>query len=289
MRRSNIQGFISHLKRYGKHKKSNDEQSDSAINRKLSSLKSLFNWLYREEYPEDRNRTLIEYNVMAKIEIKSKRSTPVAVRVRMKPKTIGSNDITEFIEFVYEGYKSVCKHKLQVKAHELNRTRDTALIALALGSGIRLSEIINLDLDMIDRKDRQLLISRKGNKEDAPYFSKEALGWLEKYLEIRESYYKPQKNEKALFLAISTGDSNGSRMHWRTFQDIVKKYGKAYGKPGLTPHGLRHSFASKYIENPDSTLPSLQTQLGHSAITTTQTYTHTSEEQQKAAVDRVTR
>ncbi|CCF16479.1 phage integrase family protein [Brevibacillus laterosporus GI-9] len=133
------------------------------------------------------------------------------------------------------------------------------------------------------------MISRKGNKEDAPYFSKEALRWLEKYLEIRESCYKPQKNEKALFLAISCGDSNGSRMHWRTFQDIVKKYGKAYGKPGLTTHGLRHSFASKYIENPASTLPSLQTQLGHSAITTTQTYTHTSEEQQKAGVDRVTR
>ncbi|QIC05084.1 tyrosine-type recombinase/integrase [Brevibacillus sp. 7WMA2] len=59
--------------------------------------------------------------------------------------------------------------------------------------------------------------------------------------------------------------------------------------PGLTPHGLRHSFASKYIENQDSTLPPLQTQLGHSAITTTQTYTHTSEEQQKASIDCVTR
>ncbi|MDC0764918.1 tyrosine recombinase XerS [Brevibacillus sp. AG] len=289
LHRSNIQGFISHLKRYGKHKKSLDEQSQSAINRKLSSLKSLFNWLYKEDDPEDRNNTLLTYNVMGKIEITSKRATPAAVRARMKPKSIGTNDINDFIDFVYTGYRAVCTHKLQIQNHELNRERDAAMIALALGSGIRLSEIINLDIDQIDEKDRQLLINRKGNKEDAPFFSPEALYWIKRYLEIRESRYKPEKNDRALFLAKVTGQSNGKRIHWRTFQESVKKYGAAFGKPGLTVHGLRHSFASKFIEDPNSTLPSLQTQLGHSSITTTQTYTHTSEEQQRASVDRVTR
>ncbi|MDH4619846.1 tyrosine recombinase XerS [Brevibacillus sp. AY1] len=287
LHRTNIQGYISHLKRHGKHKKSSEEQSESAISRKLSSLKSLFNWLYKEEDPEDRNQTLLNYNVMAKIEITSKKSTPAAVRARMKPKSIGTNDITDFIDFVNSGYRSVCTHKLQLSNHDQNRERDTAMIALTLGSGIRLSELVNLNLDQIDKKDRQLLINRKGNKEDAPFFSIEALYWLEKYLEVREVRYIPDKNETALFL--SAGKTHGKRLHWRTFQEIVKKYGAAYGKPSLTVHGLRHSFASKYIEDPESTLPSLQTQLGHSSITTTQTYTHTSEDQQRSSVDRVTR
>jgi site-specific recombinase XerD len=116
------------------------------------------------------------------------------------------------------------------------------------------------------------------------YFRQEAVEDLKQYLALRETRYKAPKKEKALFLAIANGRPEGSRMTKRAIQEMVIKYAKRFGKPYLSVHKLRHSFATDYYIRND--LYKTQEQLGHASPETTQIYAHLTDKTMQEAIDR---
>jgi len=221
------------------------------ISRKLSSLRSLFHYL--SQIAEDENlNPLLRRNVMAKIPIK-RVHRPKDSAAKLEGKLLQEEEIAEFIEFVRSGYAAeVADNPRALAAHEQNRARDACIVSLVLHSGLRVSEVVNLNVDDLDLK--------------------------------RETRYRPGKKEKALFLAIANGKTEGSRMTKRAIQEMVVKYAKRFGKPNLSIHKLRHSFATDYYMRND--LYKTQEQLGHASPETTQIYAHLTDRTMAEAIDR---
>lgn len=261
--------------------------SRTTISRKLSSLRSLFHYLSQIAEDED-FYPLLKRNVMAKVTIK-RTHKPKDTAAKLEGKLLQEEEIWEFIDYVQHGYAhDIAKNKQALYHYELNKIRDTCIISLILNSGLRVSEVVNLNLDDIDLKKKLAYVLRKGSFEDefkSPvYFREEALEHLTAYLKIRESQYKPRKNEKALFLALANGKKEGSRMTKRAIQEMVIKYAKRFGKPSLSVHKLRHSFATDYYLRND--LYKTQEQLGHASIDTTQIYAHLTDKTMAEAIDK---
>ncbi len=157
--------------------------------------------------------------------------------------------------------------------------RDTLILELLYGSGLRVSELVGLDLrDLIlDGRgpgDDSLRVSGKGNKQRIVPLGKKARQALDHYLESRASFASPKGGEldaKALLL-----NRLGSRLGVRSVQNIVKRYGAlATGRADLHPHALRHTCATHMLEG-GADLRAIQEFLGHSSLSTTQRYTHVS-------------
>jgi site-specific recombinase XerD len=261
------------------------EYSDKTISRKISSLKSLFHYL--SALSEDENgESYLSRNVMAKIEIDEEEITPLARAHAIRSKILVDQEIHRFVDFVQHGYQAYCDTKRKREYYLQNRDRDTAIIALILSGGFRVSEIVNLNLSDIVLEKNQLKMVRKGKKEDAPFFSDWGKEYLVNYLQVRDKY-KPADGEEAVFLAVSPTKPYGHRIEVRTVQKLVKKYAQAFGIPHLSVHKLRHSFATQFLRiNPDP--HQLQAQLGHSKIETTMQYAHVLEDTLSEAVNRTT-
>lgn len=255
------------------------------VNRKLSALKSLFHYL--QNIAENDNLTpYLQRNVMAKVEFNEINDTPETVANKMEGNILTGVDYEKFRLFIAYDYGQNNKDNKKIHNFYLfNRERDTAIVSFILGSGLRLSEIINLNISDIDFNKCLVRVMRKGNKEQFVYFSKQAMVDLDQYLKIRETKYKVNQNTKALFISAPMGPKGTTRrMTARAVEKMIEKYAKAYGKPSLTVHKLRHSFASRY-HNQINDVPKLRRQLGHSSIQTTMIYTHIRNEDLKNAVD----
>lgn len=162
-------------------------------------------------------------------------------------------------------------------------SRDLAINKLFLYSGLRISELVNLNLDDINYEDQSIKFFGKGNKERYVPLHQEALTAIKDYLPDRNKITpKNQDARQALFLS-----NQRRRISVRTIQKMVKKYAKKAGVRNaskITPHKLRHTFASLLYQKTKD-LRVLQDLLGHSDISTTQIYTHTDKEQRKSAID----
>ncbi|MDP5276519.1 tyrosine recombinase XerS [Chengkuizengella axinellae] len=256
------------------------------IIRKLSSLRSLFHYL--SQIAEDENfYPLLKRNVMAKIEIK-RTNKAKEIANKLEGKLLQESEIIEFIEYVKEGYEyDIAKNKQALYFYKLNKIRDVCIISLILHSGLRVSEVVNLSLDDIDLKKQTVYVYRKGNHDESfktrVFFRKDAIENIEQYLTIRAIKYKAPKKEKALFLTIPNGANEGKVMSKRAIQEMVIKYAKRFGKPYLTVHKLRHSFATDYYLQND--LYKTQEQLGHASTDTTQIYAHLTDKTMEKAID----
>jgi site-specific recombinase XerD len=258
------------------------------IGRKLSSLRSLFHYLSQiaedeEYYP------LLKRNVMAKVSIK-RTGKAKDTAAKLAGKILIEEEIEEFIAFVAEEYGvRMEKNKQALFAYEQNRVRDTCLISLILRSGLRVAQVVNLDIGDYDLDKQIVYVFRKGDNDEtfkAPvYFRADAADSLRQYMALREDQYRPQRREKALFLALANGRTNGSRMTKRAIQQMVIKYARAFGKPYLSVHKLRHSFATDYYLRND--LYKTQEQLGHASPETTEVYAHLTDKTMREAIDRV--
>ncbi|MBL8232518.1 MAG: tyrosine recombinase XerC [Bryobacterales bacterium] len=153
------------------------------------------------------------------------------------------------------------------KLERPNVKRDVAIFELLYGSGLRVSELVGLDLTDIDRSERWLRVQGKGRKErQVPYGSKAAAA-LEAFLEVRNA--KP--GDATLFL-----NARGNRMSADSVRYIVKLYSKALaGDASLHPHSFRHAFAT-HLLSAGADLRAIQELLGHSQLSTTQKYTQVS-------------
>jgi site-specific recombinase XerD len=160
-----------------------------------------------------------------------------------------------------------------------NKERDFAIITLFLNCGMRLSELISINLSQI--KDDKLTVVGKGNKERTIYLNLAAKTALNEYLRVRPNDNLKDKN--ALFLS-----EQRKRISPRTVQYIVKKYIIAAGldPEKISPHKLRHTAATLMYQYGNVDIRSLQEILGHESVSTTEIYTHINKDQLKDAVNK---
>ncbi len=151
--------------------------------------------------------------------------------------------------------------------------RDTAICLLLSRTGIRVSELVGLNVDDVDFKAHSIRVLRKRNKPDIVFFDDEVSEWLTEYLEVR-GVMNPDPEEKAFFLVSMKGKSYGKRLSVRSVQMLVKKYAVA-GSPltgnRITPHKLRATYATNMLKETEN-LALVQAELNHESPTTTMMY-----------------
>jgi len=256
------------------------------VTRKLSSLRSLFHYL--SQIAEDEQfYPLLKRNVMAKVSIK-RTHKPKDTAAKLEGKLLQEQEIDEFLSYVQRDYENdIASNKQAMYSYQLNKVRDACIISLILHSGLRVSEVVNLNVEDIDLKKKLTYVFRKGKNDDTfktpVYFRQEAVDQLNAYMSIRDTAYHAPKREKALFLAVANGKKEGSRMTKRAIQEMVVKYAKRFGKPYLSVHKLRHSFATDYYLRND--IYKTQEQLGHASPETTQIYAHLTDRTMAEAID----
>ncbi len=158
--------------------------------------------------------------------------------------------------------------------------RDRAILELLFSSGLRVSELVKLDRDHINLKLREFTVRGKGQKDRPVFISAEAAQWIENYLQKRNDAMSP------LFIRYSGSQKvdrtgNFKRLTARSVQRLVNRYAQLAGiTKHVHPHVLRHSFATDLLMN-GSDLRSVQVMLGHSDISTTQIYTHVTDQHLK--------
>ena len=180
------------------------------------------------------------------------------------------------------------KKLLDVASHEDNRNaeRDYAIITLFLNCGLRLSELVGINVKDIDFSECKLNVIGKGNKERTIYLNKACMNALAEYLDVRpkEGIKHDKKNsEKALFLS-----ERKERISNRTVQYIVYKELELAGLDTrkYSVHKLRHTAATLMYQYGNVDIRALQELLGHESISTTEIYTHVSNDQVRSAVER---
>lgn len=261
--------------------------SKVTVSRKMSSLRSLFHYL--SQIAEDENfYPLLKRNIMAKVEIK-RIHKPKDTAAKLKGKILEEDEIIEFISYIAEGYREdIQDNKQALHAFEMNRERDACIASLILNSGLRVSEIVNLNVDDLDLANKLLYVFRKGHNDETfktpVYFRDQSKDDLTHYLSLRHTRYKTPKREKALFVTIPNGSKEGKRMTKRAIQAMIIKYAKRFGKPYLTVHKLRHSFATDYYLQND--IYKTKEQLGHASTETTEVYAHLTDKTMSEAIER---
>jgi integrase/recombinase XerC len=155
--------------------------------------------------------------------------------------------------------------------------RDRLMLELLYGSGLRVSELFQLDIDAVSVRDAEVRVVGKGRKERVVPLSGKALEALEAYLPRRSELRHPKTgvlDERALLVTRL-----GRRLSVRRIQRLVQRYGAlGAGRPDLHPHALRHSCATHLLEG-GADLRVIQELLGHASLATTQRYTHVSLDQ----------
>jgi len=158
--------------------------------------------------------------------------------------------------------------------------RDVAIVETLYGSGIRVSELTGLNLDDVDRDRNTLRVIGKGNKERIVPIGIPAMRAIDTWISTGRTQLANDATEKALFLG-----SRGKRIDQRVVRDVVYQATQAVGThKRLGPHALRHSAATHLLEG-GADLRTVQEILGHSSLSTTQIYTHVSEERIKKAYE----
>jgi site-specific recombinase XerD len=159
------------------------------------------------------------------------------------------------------------------KTDTINGLRDRAILELLFSSGLRVSELVNLNREDVNLKRKEFMVRGKGQKDRPIFISDTAVTWIQNYLDKR------QDNSIPMFIRYSSSkqvnvSGNYYRLTARSVQRLVSNYALRAGiTKHVSPHTLRHSYATDLLMN-GADLRSVQAMLGHSNISTTQIYTH---------------
>ena len=236
-----------------------DVCNDSAVTRarKVASLRGFFKYLHVKA-------RIIDDNPAKELE-----SPKLGKRL---PKFLTLEQSTTLLD----GIKNA---PLTGRQHD-NRIRDYAIITLFLNCGMRLAELVGIDINHIKFDEALLTVSGKGNKERTIYLNKAALSAIKEYLEVRPTDGVVDKN--ALFLS-----ERKTRISRRTVQNLIKNYLRDFC--GLTEHysthKLRHTAATLMYQYGNVDIRALQEILGHESIATTEIYTHVDNSQIREAIE----
>ncbi|MBQ6129707.1 MAG: tyrosine-type recombinase/integrase [Lachnospiraceae bacterium] len=239
-----ITEYLDYLSYYEKDNEAitNEERGKQ---RKLASLRSFYKFFFNSEMIEKNPAALVSMPKLHKKEI-----------IRLDP-----DEVALLLDHVENGDQM---SKQQARFHEKTKVRDLALITLLLGTGIRVSECVGLDIKDVDFKNNGILIRRKGGYEAVVYFGDEVEKALTDYLAERKTIIPESGHEDALFLSLQN-----KRLTVRAVEKLVKKYASAVTSlKKITPHKLRSTYGtSLYRETGDIYL--VADVLGHSDVNTT--------------------
>lgn len=245
----------------GERERFNQERAKA---RKLSSLRSFFKFLHKQEY--------LQTNVAALVDIPKLYEKAI---IRLEPNEVADLlDMAENGEGLTEGQK---------RYHSATKIRDVAILTLFLGTGIRISELVGIDIGDVDFDNDAFVITRKGGSEDILNFGEEVHRALADYIDVREKLTPLQGYERALFLSMQM-----RRITARAVENLVKKYAKiAAPLKKITPHKLRSTYGTMlYHETEDIYL--VADVLGHKDVNTTRKhYAATSEEHKRIAAKKI--
>lgn len=163
--------------------------------------------------------------------------------------------------------------------------RDRALVRLLFASGLRVSELIGLNRDHVNTKRREFMVRGKGQKDRPVFIDTQTAEYIDEYINSRIDNLPP------LFLNYSRNNHIGNsgdyrRLTARSVQRIINKYARLAGiTKHVSPHTMRHSFATDLLMN-GADIRSVQSMLGHSNISTTQVYTHVTDQHLKEVYER---
>ena len=239
-----IEYFLEYVSLY----LSNDQErtnTERGKYRKLAAVRSLFKYLY--------NHNKIEYDVASKVAMP-----------KIHEKEIIRLEVNEVVELLDEAESGNMLTAHQKAFHKLNSVRDVAILTLFLGTGIRISELVGLNVNDVDFENNSFTVTRKGGNRVVLYFSDEVANALADYLEIRLSDKDVPVNENAFFLSLQK-----RRLGVRAVELLVKKYSRLVSPlKKITPHKLRSTYGtSLYRETQDIYV--VAEVLGHKDINTT--------------------
>lgn len=242
-----IEEYLEYLKVYQSTDDKTYTNGEKGLARKFSTLRSLYKYLYVHEY--------ISKNPTVKVDMP-----------KLHDKSIIRLDIDEVVLLL--DFIESCGNQLtgQKKVYyEKTKYRDIAIITLLLGTGIRVSELVGLDINDVDFKNNGIKVVRKGGNEMVVYFGDEVRDALENYLEITRLPATPlPDHENALFLSTQR-----KRIGVQAVENMVKKYAKnVTPNKKITPHKLRSTYGTNlYKETGDIYL--VADVLGHKDVNTT--------------------
>ena len=243
-----IRGFLEHL----------DEQSYSpaTMARKIATLRSFYKWSHKNGITASNPMTLIR--------------TPK--QVKRLPKVVSIAQIESLLSAPDDA--------------DVLGARDRAMLETLFSTGIRVSELVDLNFEDLDEAGEALLIRGKGKKERLVPLGAHALRALQHYAgKVRgdrrfAEAWAAERDERVLFI-----NKHGGRISARSVRRKLDKYLRQVGlDPAISPHTLRHSFATHLLEN-GADLRSVQELLGHQSLSTTQVYTHLTTQRLRDAYD----
>lgn len=255
--------FLSYVADFEKDDK-NYQNNDKAKARKLSAIRSLFKYLYVNN--------MLTHDESAKVK------TP---KIHIKP--IVHLDPNEVAKLLNEAENPVELNKREIAFNKITNVRDSALLTLFLGTGIRVSECVGLNVKDIDLENNAFKITRKGGNQAILYFGDEVKDALNLWLKERQKWLDDNKDEDALFLSLQK-----KRICVRAVEKMVKKY-SAVASPlkKITPHKLRSTYGtSLYQETGDIYV--VAEVLGHKDVNTTKKhYASMSEDIKRSVANKV--
>lgn len=239
-----IEEYLEYLNYYNSEGKEYTNRENSK-KRKLASLRSFYNYFYKKQIIRTNPPSLVDIPKIHEKEI-----------IRLDP-----DEVALLLDEV-ENPENLTKS--QMKFHAKTKTRDLALMTLLLGTGIRVSECVGLDIDDVDFNNNGIKIRRKGGNEVVVYFGDEVREALLEYMEERKQLIPEEGHNNALFLSLQM-----KRMSVRSVENLVKKYATGVTKlKKITPHKLRSTYGTNlYRETGDIYL--VADVLGHKDVNTT--------------------
>ena len=259
-----LEEYIEYLKCYSTEKREDLMNTERGIMRKVSTVKSFYNYFYRTERIQNNPASLLQLPKIHEKEI-----------IRL--------DVDEVARFLDEVEDGECLTEKQKAYHAKTKLRDLAMMTLLLGTGLRVSECVGLNINDVDFRNGGLRIHRKGGKEVIVYFGAEVEYALQDYLSEREHIVPEEGSEEALFLSMQR-----KRINVRSVEKMVKKYAQLVTPlKKITPHKLRSTYGTNlYRETGDIYL--VADVLGHSDVNTTKKhYAALEDERRRSARNKV--
>ena len=240
-----IELFLEHVSLYVGEDERERENNERAKARKLSAIRAFFKYYHRQELIKNNPASLVD---TPKIHEKA--------IVRLE-----ANEVADLLDIAEAGKGLTEKQKA---FHQATKIRDTAILTLFLGTGIRISELVGIDIDDVDFSTDAFVVTRKGGNQEMLSFGPEVRNALLTYLEQRELIAPMPGSEDALFLSLQR-----KRITARAVENLVKKYAKiASPLKKITPHKLRSTYGTMlYQESGDIYL--VADVLGHKDVNTT--------------------
>lgn len=259
-----LEEYMEYLKCYSTEKREDLMNTERGIMRKVSTVKSFYNYFYRTERIQNNPASLLQLPKIHEKEI-----------IRL--------DVDEVARFLDEVEDGECLTEKQKAYHAKTKLRDLAMMTLLLGTGLRVSECVGLNINDVDFRNGGLRIHRKGGKEVIVYFGAEVEYALQDYLSEREHIVPEEGSEEALFLSMQR-----KRINVRSVEKMVKKYAQIVTPlKKITPHKLRSTYGTNlYRETGDIYL--VADVLGHSDVNTTKKhYAALEDERRRSARNKV--